>query len=289
MSANPTTLNSAGPGRDGASAPQLYLDLLARVLTRTIDMETLVPARTPVRRRNRAAFRAVSKLLAKRGIVLARETNLEDRTKGWDWPRRGETMVGLGRLENVRRCVTDVVCTGVPGDLLEAGVWRGGVAIYMRAVLGAYGDTTRKVWLADSFQGLPKPDAERYPADAGDVHHVWDELAVSVDEVRHNFERYGLLDDQVQFLEGWFHETLPTAPVERLAVLRLDGDMYESTIVSLEALYDRVSPGGYVIVDDYGSHPQCAAAVDEFRAARGITEPLEAADWTGVYWQRCAR
>jgi len=141
------------------------------------------------------------------------------------------------------------------------------------------------VWAADSFAGLPKPDPERFPADEGDELWTQTPLAVSVDEVRANFERYGLLDDRVRFLEGWFRDTLPSAPVERLALLRLDGDLYESTMVALEALYDRVSPGGYVLVDDYAL-PTCREAIEDFRRERSIDEPLEHVDWTGAYWRK---
>jgi len=280
--AQPTAVTQ---GARVASQDELYLDLLAQVLTRTIDMEHLVPAPTPVTKSRRAAFRLLNKALAKRGMLIARETTYDKRAAGWDWPRQAETMVGLARLENVRQCVTDVIRCGVPGDLLEAGVWRGGVGIYMRAILAASGDTTRKVWLADSFQGLPPPSGN-FEADIGDKCHRWPELAVSLDDVKHNFERYGLLDDQVEFLPGWFNDTLPSAPVDTLAVLRCDGDMYESTIVTLESLYPKVSPGGYVIVDDYGALPQCKAAVDDFRAQHRINDRMESVDWTGVYWRR---
>jgi O-methyltransferase len=195
-------------------------------------------------------------------------------------------MVGHLRLANVRSCIERVIEDGVPGDLLEAGVWRGGVGIYMCAVLAARGDTERLVWLADSFRGLPKPDVDRYPADEGDRHWTMDELAIPVEQVKANFERFGLLDERVRFLEGWFSDTLPTAPVERLAVLRLDGDMYESTMDTLVPLEPKVSSGGFVIVDDYGAVPACKQAVDDYRAEHGITAPIERIDWTGAYWRK---
>jgi O-methyltransferase len=156
----------------------------------------------------------------------------------------------------------------------------------MRGVLAAHGDRTRRVWLADSFQGLPPPDAEHYPADQGDQLFTVDLLAVPLETVKANFERYGLLDDQVRFLPGWFRDTLPRAPIKRLALIRLDGDMYESTIVALEALYPKLSAGGFVVVDDYGAIPGCRQAVDDFRLAQGIDAPLERVDWTGVWWRR---
>lgn len=207
------------------------------------------------------------------------------RTIGMQWPEDAETMIGLCRLDNLEYCCSSVLQWDVPGDFMETGVWRGGASIFMRAILKAYGDTKRKVWLADSFQGLPKPDPNTYPADLGDDLWTFKELIVPLDTVKANFASYGLLDEQVDFLPGWFRDTLPTAPVGRLAVLRLDGDMYESTIVALRSLYHKVSPGGFVIVDDYYCFETCKKAVDDFRAAEGIAEPLLPIDWTGVYWQ----
>lgn len=204
-------------------------------------------------------------------------------------PSEAETMVGMKRLDNVQQCVVDVLRNRVPGDLVETGVWRGGVTILMRAILKAYGDSDRLVWVADSFAGLPVPDDEQYPADEGrDFSPAagFEELAVPVDQVQSNFSRYGLLDEQVRFLVGWFRATLPTAPIERISVLRLDGDLYESTMDALTSLYPKLSIGGYLIVDDYLSWRPCQQAVDDYRAKHGITEPIHGIDWTGVYWQR---
>lgn len=207
------------------------------------------------------------------------------RGDGADWPRTAHTMVGRKRLDNLHECVRTVIADGVPGDLAETGVWRGGASILMRGVLAAYEDTARTVWVADSFAGLPPPDAERYPADAGDKHHEVGFLAVPLEEVRANFAKYDLLDDQVRFLAGWFRDTLPAAPVEHLAVLRLDGDMYESTWDALTALAPKVSPGGFVIVDDYHAVAGCRQAVDDYRAANAIDAPLRTIDWAGVFWR----
>jgi len=209
------------------------------------------------------------------------------RADGLDWPTEAETMVGMKRLDNLQGCIEVALRDGVPGDLVETGVWRGGAAILMRAVLKAYRDTTRNVWVADSFAGLPRPSATDFPQDEGDRHWMLAPyLAVSLDRVRQNFARYGLLDEQVRFLPGWFSETLPTAPIEAIAVLRLDGDMYESTMVGLTSLYHKVSSGGFVIVDDYGALPMCRKAVEDFRSAQGIATPIAPVDWTGVYWRK---
>jgi hypothetical protein len=195
-------------------------------------------------------------------------------------------MVGLKRLDNLQYCVEDVLARGVPGDLIETGVWRGGSTIFMRAILKVHGVTDRRVWVADSFAGLPPPDEARYPADRGDQFYLSPELAISLEQVQANFERYNLLDEQVRFLKGWFSDTLPRAPIDALAVARLDGDMYGSTMDALTHLYPKLSRGGYLIVDDYGALPACRQAVHDYRDAHGITEEIVTVDWTGAYWQR---
>lgn len=253
-----------------------YLDLLKLTLTRLgTEDESRIPE--GLSRRSRLKRRV---LLQRRRLPLSREL----REQGRDWPVHAETMIGLRRLDNLEDAIATVIRDDVPGDLVETGVWRGGASIFMRAGLAAYGDQDRTVWVADSFAGLPEPDPIRYPLDRGDRHHTIRELAVSLEEVRGNFARYGLLDERVRFLPGWFQDTLPTAPIDRIAVLRLDGDMYESTVVALDALYPKLSAGGFVLVDDYAL-PTCRAAVDDFRRSHQILQPLQQVDWTGVYWR----
>ncbi len=196
-------------------------------------------------------------------------------------------MIGMERLTSLQQCVETVLAEDIPGDLVECGVWRGGACILMRAVLAAYGDETRSVWLADSFAGLPRPDAATYKADKGQRGDLFAGiLAVSETEVRENFRRYGLLDDQVRFLPGWFKDTLHGAPIDRIAVLRLDGDLYESTIQALEALYPRLSPGGFCIIDDYHALRSCRQAVTDYRAKHGVSAEIVDIDWTCVLWRK---
>jgi hypothetical protein len=195
------------------------------------------------------------------------------------------TMIGRARLENVAACLESIRRERVPGDLIECGVWRGGTTVFMRGFLKAFGIADRAVWVADSFAGLPPPSlpqdedndlsAAKYPM-----------LAISLETVQDLFARYNLLDGQVRFLPGWFKDTLPRAPIERLAMLRIDGDLYESTWDALSALYPKLSAGGFVIVDDYHCIPACRQAVDEYRQRKAIATPLEAIDWTGVFWQK---
>ena len=272
----------------------LYLDLMKKVLTHSLYPDNLTMAGMFDKTTSSESFSAkrvareiAASVLARTNYSLMKkkEYDPQARAEGRDWPTFAHTMIGLKRLDNLQFCVEDALRRNVPGDLIETGVWRGGSAIFMRAVLKACGVKDRTVWVADSFEGLPAPDAN-YPADAGSELHTYPILKVSEEQVRANFESYGLLDSQVKFLKGFFKDTLPKAPIETLAVLRFDGDMYGSAMDVFNSLYDKLSIGGFIVVDDYGAVPACKQAVHDFRNARNITEPIEAIDWTGVYWQR---
>jgi O-methyltransferase len=271
----------------------LYLDLVKRSLTGALaeDNDSILggvrTAGSPSFKKRVAA--AVGDLAQKAGFEIAYKKPYDHslRESGLDWPSRAESMIGLRRMTNIQECIAQIVADDVPGDLIETGVWRGGACIFMKANLRAWGDTTRTVWLADSFEGLPEPNAALYPADEGDTLHKQTGLAVGADQVRHNFERYGLLDDRVELLVGWFKDTLPTAPVERLSLMRLDGDMYESTIQAIEPLYPKLSPGGFCIIDDFGSHAsQAGKAIHDYRDAHGITDEIVPIDEFGAYWRK---
>ena len=266
-------------------AAGLYLDLIKHCLANTIygESEELVACEFPTSWRKRF----VASLFAKKGITLARPRRLRDaRAAGLDNNPRAHTMIGLARLDNIQQCAEQVIAERVPGDFIEAGVWRGGATVLMRAILKAHDVKDRCVWVADSFDGLPPPDAKRYPRDGGDTHHRNRWLAVPRAEVEETFRRYGLLDGQVRFLEGWFADTLARAPIERLALMRLDGDMYGSTMDALVNLYPKLSVGGYVIVDDWEVIPTCRRATEDFRAEHGITEPVQSVDGNAGYWRR---
>lgn len=254
---------SVEPNSEGETSALLYLDLLKRSLSGLISQDPGIVA----------------------GFEEPQPFDSDRRRGGEDWPVTAETMIGMARLDNLQECVTDVIRRGLRGDLIETGVWRGGATILMRGVLKAYGDTSRIVWAADSFEGVPRPDPEAFPADGDNMFWTKRELAVSLEQVRANFDKYGLLDEQVRFLPGWFRDTLPTAPIERLAVLRLDGDLYESTIIALRSLYPKLSPDGFVIIDDYALET-CRAAVDDYREENGIGEEPVWIDRNGVFWKK---
>lgn len=271
----------------GTDTHDLYLTLLKNVLTRYTFGESRQPYEPRPGTWRHLVYRGGKAILDRRGLeVVSRFAfDAEVRAEGRDWPPEAETMIGLRRLDNLQACIDDVIANDVPGDLIETGVWRGGAVIFMRAVLKAHGDTSRTVWVADSFRGLPEPEADR-TEDIEDALWKVPFLAIPLEQVRANFDRYGLLDDQVHFLPGWFEDTLPTAPIEQISVMRLDGDMYDSTMVALQSLYPKLSVGGYVIVDDYHAIRACKGAVDDFRVANGITDELQQVDWTGRFWRK---
>lgn len=270
---------------------KLYLDLMKQVLTFSLWKEPGRPV-TDYTYRLHPILRFPARLTI-RGLrrmnidlVARKDYEAEARNEGHLWPGYGHTMMGRIRLDNLQYCVDSVLKNNVAGDLIETGVWRGGGCIFMKAILAATGNSDRRVFVADSFCGLPMPDPDRYPHDRGsDFHQHHSILAVSRPEVEANFVQFGLLDERVVFLEGWFKDTLPSAPIEKLALMRLDGDMYESTMQALEYLYPKLEPGGFCIIDDYAISA-CREAVDDYRERMGVTEPVERIDWTGVFWQK---
>ena len=270
----------------------LYLDLMKRALLNwfhvtsetTVDRPSSLPKKVL-----QAAARRSGHDIVRRPKHVSVEALEAYRLEGRDWPGTAHTMIGLARLDNIQQCAQRVLEDGVPGDFIETGVWRGGACIFMRAILKAHGVTDRSVWVADSFAGVPAPSPDKYPADVPTEFYsqffAADELAVSMEQVQDHFSRYGLLDGQVRFLKGWFSETLASAPIESLAVARLDGDLYESTMDALVALYPKLSPGGFLIIDDYYL-PNCGKAVHDYRNQHGIADEIIPIDWASIYWRK---
>ncbi|WP_424535043.1 TylF/MycF/NovP-related O-methyltransferase [Sphaerisporangium viridialbum] len=264
---------------DDGAGTSLYLDLLKRCLLNLIYTDP--PIATPWQARD--VF------------------DLQARLEGKDWPSIAHTMIGMSRLDNLQLLIERILAEGIPGDLMEAGIARGGAAVFMRGALKAYSVTDRNVWAADSFEGFPRTgDEAGHPSP---LLGVLSELTEQVDdpastayarflagtslaEVQQTFAKYGLLDEQVRFLAGWFSHTLPRAPIDRLALLRLDADLYGSTYDALRLLYPKVVPGGFVIVDDYHAIEECREAVQDY--LKSITEDitLERVDYSAAYWRK---
>lgn len=214
------------------------------------------------------------------------DANSRDRFLAWlekSVIENQETMIGKARLDAVWGLMSEVERNQIPGDFIETGVWRGGTCIFMKGFLTAHNITNRKVWVADSFEGFPptnRPDEQTINSP------IYPDFVVPLEVVKSNFSKYHLLDDQVCFLKGFFSQTLPTAPIEKLALLRLDGDLYESTMDALTYLYPKLSIGGYIIIDDYGYWPGCAEAVEDYRRQNNINEPVTWEDTEGLHWQK---
>jgi hypothetical protein len=266
----------------------LYLELMKKSLLASIYDENGWYVLGSLDRKNPRSLRywikfAAVKLAWTCGFVIVKPTTGNEIS---GWGLFCYTMISLARLSNIQFCVEDILKNNVEGDFIETGVWRGGATIFMRAILKANGISDRVVWVADSFEGLPQ--SKKYDEDItimNDGGPMRLALAVSLERVKQGFAKFDLLDDQVNFIKGWFRDTLPRAPIEKLALLRLDGDLYDSTMDALNALYGKVTKGGYVIVDDYNRWPQCKEAIDDFRSARGIRDEMVNIDDDAVFWK----
>jgi O-methyltransferase len=190
----------------------------------------------------------------------------------------GWTMLGPRRGRMLHRLAGEVDRVGVPGALVDCGVWNGGSTILM-----ASGAPEREVWAFDSFAGLPEPRQ----LDGRESEGLGGELVGSEQKLREGFERFA---DRARLhvRAGWFDDTLSSSAQEigSVAILHCDGDWFESVLVTLEVMYPLVSPGGFVVIDDYGTFPGARRATEEYRLRVGETAPLRRIDRTGRYWRK---
>lgn len=208
--------------------------------------------------------------------------------------RNIHTYVSEKALKNIRNCIEKVHLDSISGDLLDCGILRGGTSIYMAGAL-KYLKSDKVVYVADSFGGLPKPSS----CDGVFANQFWYRFAkdlklynldclATLEEVKKNFRKYDLLDKNIKFLKGWFADTLPKLPENTaFCLVRIDVDWYKSTLDVLENAYNRLSEGGFLIVDDY-KLPGCKKAVDEFRAERNLNQEVLIADEHAgvIFWQK---
>jgi O-methyltransferase len=205
---------------------------------------------------------------------------------------RDETMTSLERMYALYQAVGHVVDQGVPGDLLECGVWRGGSVMLMVSVLRARGCTDRSIWLYDTFDGMVPPGEEDVQAMSGRrADEILGERPRTGDDpfwgvasraiVEANLRRTGYPMERFRFVPGDVLKTLPAEAPTCLSVMRLDTDWYQSTRHELEHLYPRLSPGGVLIIDDYGYWRGARKATDEYFAATDARPLLHRIDYTG--------
>ena len=187
------------------------------------------------------------------------------------WPAYAFTMIGSERLGNIRTLCQAAVEAGVPGAFVECGVWRGGACIYARACL----PEDRVVMVCDTFDGIPLDPAETYWQD-------YKFIKVPQSTVEASFRLFGLLNN-VRFVSGKFSDSLHTI-IDPIAVLRVDGDMRSSTFDTLTHLYPLVSPGGFIILDDFHTVPQSRQAVEEY--FKGQLPAINEIDGWGVWFKK---
>jgi hypothetical protein len=205
---------------------------------------------------------------------------------------RPYTMTSPERLVALSRGLDHLVQHGIEGDIVECGVWKGGSMLLVARKLARSGDTQRNLFLFDTFEGMSEPTKEDVSAvdksaagvllessdrTAGD--NVW--CYSPLDEVKANLKQSKYPFERIRFIKGKVEETLPEPSIGPIALLRLDTDWYESTKWELETLYDKLVPGGVLIIDDYGHWSGSKKAVDEFFAARRLSLFLHRIDYTG--------
>lgn len=266
-----------------------YIELLKRSLIDygNIDCEETYHLKSLPSTWKTKILTPLDKLLRLRnfGIFKLKIIDKNKRLNGYDWPSKAKTMVGLNRLNNVEYCVNSILKNNILGDFVETGVWRGGVIILISAILEEKEINDRFIWAFDSFEGLPKPNSKEYPIDKGNKLYKINLLSASLDEVQNNYKEYNISTERVIFKKGWFKDTLPNNDINKISLLRLDGDLYESTILSLTHLYPKVVKDGYIIIDDYNAFHFCKKAVDDYRRIMKITDPIIKIDKEAIYWQ----
>lgn len=200
---------------------------------------------------------------------------------------RGLTMTSPERVVALRDCVKYVVRNEIAGAFVECGVWRGGSAMVAASTLLECGEDTRDFYLYDTFEGMPMPGEldrrydgtpaiETYQAHKDGGGGGW--AYAGIDEVDANLRSTGYPRDRMRLIKGEVERTLPEALPDRVAILRLDTDFYSSTKQELAHLYKRVSPGGILMIDDYGYWSGAKLAVDEFMEERGAELFLQRVD-----------
>jgi O-methyltransferase len=258
-------------------ACDLYLVVLQQFVTATIFREKEMYVSTELSARDGVKARSTA-------VPMDKSIN----GAGY-WSGFGMTMVGEGRLLSMRDLLKDIFYNKIEGAVAEMGVWRGGMSIYIRAVMRAYGEEARLLFVCDSFIGLPPSSY------TDDMHMKWDEvpyLEVSDDIVKHNFVMMGIHDPNIIFAKGFFSSTMKAIADKypgKFAILRLDGDMYESSADVLYHLYSRLSIGGYAVIDDWlhdGFSFPSKVACEHFLQVHGLSPEIIAIDSGAVYWKK---
>jgi hypothetical protein len=249
-------------------------NLTGRVLVRADSFEQL--QRKAARKRKPAAPKPAAPAKPKRKALPA---DYDEEAKEIVRAVRPWTMTGPDKVYALIQAVRYITRHNIPGDVLECGVWRGGSMQAVARTLLALGDTSRDLYLFDTFEGMPAPSerdvrtsdersaAELMAEEAREDSLVW--AVASLDDVQDGMAKTGYPPERIHYVKGKVEDTIPERAPEQISILRLDTDWYESTKHELEHLYPRLSAGGVVLFDDYGYWEGAREAVDEFLDATG--------------------
>jgi O-methyltransferase len=235
----------------------------------------------------------IRKTLGRFGLDISREDSLLLEPEFQEILSRSRpfTMASRERLYAVYQAVQYIVAAQIPGDVVECGVWRGGASMVAALTLISEGDTSRRVWLYDTFAGMTIPtDSDVHRWAGQNARRKWarserdernDWCYASLDEVKENLLSTGYPRDRIEFVKGDVSATLASGGPDLISVLRLDTDWYESTKAELETFYPRLSSKGVLIVDDYGVWDGARRAVDEYFDKQHIKMLFQRTDYTG--------
>jgi O-methyltransferase len=266
-----------------------YIDLLKSALMGCLENTCYNEVGAGKKSGIKKAFQTILKFLIPKNTKLIRlsQGSKEERQMRSDSTFNAYTLVGYKRLQFLEESVKEIAHKKIDGDILEAGLWRGGASIFIKKMMDIVG-LNNQLYCADSFEGMPKPKLKTDLDSLNGDYSKIDFYTVGLEKVIENFKNFNALDSQVHFVKGWFSETMPLLreKIKKISLLRVDCDLYESTLDVLVNMYDKVSEGGFVYIDDYYGWEGCRKAVDEFRLARSIDQALVTVDRDSVYWNK---
>jgi O-methyltransferase len=200
------------------------------------------------------------------------------------------SMCDINEVDQLQELLFNVIDNRIKGSIVETGSWRGGMMMMAKAILNdlEFNPVPRQIYLFDTFKYFPEPTSNKSQKDKN-IHAIVDflfENMHSVDQVKDNFRKFNLLDNNIHFIEGIFEDTIPITNVGDIAILRLDSDYYESTMFVLEHYYKNIVLGGFLISDDYNNHMLgCKDAIHDFRSKYDIKCPIIDSHGGSIYWR----
>jgi O-methyltransferase/8-demethyl-8-(2,3-dimethoxy-alpha-L-rhamnosyl)tetracenomycin-C 4'-O-methyltransferase len=208
------------------------------------------------------------------------------------------SMLSLEGLENIENSTKAILNNNINGDFVECGVWRGGTGIIIKKLLQKYNNSNKQIFLLDSYEGMENLEKSNSLEETDKLDELCSNILndaekyfgkklieTNYDEVKNNLKHFGCYDDKIILLKGWFNNEFPFDNINTISLLRLDCDYYYPTKICLEKLYNKISKGGFIILDEYYLEFMGEKnAVDEFRSKNNITSKLIPVDNNIAYW-----